>query len=265
MGATLDEEFENLPEEIKIYLAPYFDANSSMSLARLLPGHYALELLRLAAQAPNLLPYLGDEEQLKKELKAQHSYSPGMNDGRLKYSFWYEVENAIAQNRQVIITNVHSLICDPRAFRQLFFRLPYRAVWLICRPQAHQIVLREMLNHGFERLRNILDLPDHDEKGRLNLKLLELKTKITGMVDMRLHGAPTQKVLQHTHHTGEVASKDKKAISTMVQKGDMKTIQNRLAEIEQEARRIEGRDSPPKKEPVILEAEVVAVPQPKNN
>lgn len=265
MGATLDEEFENLPEEIKVYLAPLFDAKSDTSLAKRMPGGYALELLRLAVKDPELLPLLGDEDALKKEIRARYSYVPTTNDGRLKYLFHQELENSIYENRQMIMTNVHSLVCAPNAFKHLFFKLPYRAIWLLCRPQAHQTVLKEMLTHGFGRLREILDLPDHDEKGRLNLKLLELKTKIIGMVDMRLHGAPAQKILQHTHHTGTVTSKDKSEIQAMVKKGDMHTIQNRLAEIAAEARRIEGRDSPPKKEPLILEAEVVAVPQPKNN
>lgn len=264
MGAALDEIYQQLPDETKAYLAPLFDSQSPMSLSVLMPGNFARTLLDLVAPESDLLPLMANEEDLKKALRNNYSYQPTVNDNRIKYLFWMEYENAILDNRQMIMSNVHTLVCNEKSFKILFLKQGYRAVYLLTRPTPHQAVLRELHNHGFERLRNILELPDHDEKGRLNMKLLELKTKIITMVDMRLHGAPAQKILQHTHHTGLPGNADKEKVKQMVQKGDMNTIRKRLAEIDAESRKAEGREEAAAKAPQILEAEVVPA-KPRSN
>jgi len=233
-------EYQDLTDFQKDHLSYVLDPNNPMSLHKMMPHHYYNQILETAAKAdPEILDLISDEEILLKYLRKEKSYSPTVNDQRLRYLFWQEYENAVLDNRKMIMNNVHSLVCDAKAFQRLFLgTLPYRVAFLLCRPAAYQHTLNEMLLHGMKRMRQILDLPEIDEKGKINTKIIELKLKVTAMVDMRVHGAPTQKVHQITQNIGGAARSD---VKELVNSGDMATIQNRLAEIEAEKRKLEGR------------------------
>ena len=241
-------QFAELPEETKIYLAPFFDPMAHTSFAKLMPGNYPRILMEMASQAHEYLPLLDEEPALLKLLKEKQHYVPTVNDQRIRYLFWHEYENAMLDNRQMIMNNVHSLVCSDVIFKKLFLKTPYRAAYLLCRPAAYQQTLREMLLHGMGRMCQILDLPEIDERGELNIKVLELKLKITAMVDMRIHGAPTQKIHQVTQAIGlggQGTAQAKQDVKTLVQKGDLRTIQERIKELEAEKRQLEGREGSP--------------------
>ena len=233
--------FEELPEEKKLLLGPLFDPQNKTSLWNYMPGKYSGKLLAMVASAEHeFLENLMDEEALLKSLKSIKSYVPTINDQRLRHLLWVEYENATREDRQMVMNNVHSLVCNEKTFTSLFLKLPYRACFLVCRPAAYQHVLKEMLTHGMYRLRQILDMPETDANGKLNPKMIELKIKITAMIDMRLHGAPTQKIHQVTQNLpGPPVQKSD--VKELIDKGDMRTIQERLVEIEKEKRKLEGR------------------------
>lgn len=243
--------FEELPEEKKLLLGPLFDPQNKTSLWNYMPGKYSGKLLAMVASAEDeILDNIMDEEALLKSLKSIKSYVPTINDQRLRYLFWLEYQNAALEEREMVMNNVHSLVCGEKSFTSLFLKLPYRACFLVCRPAAYQHVMKEMLTHGMYRLRQILDLPEIDANGKINTKILELKIKVTAMIDMRLHGAPTQKIHQVTQNLPGPPNQ-KTEVKDLIQKGDMVTIQQRLKEIEAEKRKLEGRS------PVALEAEFV--------
>lgn len=234
--------YEEIPEPCRPHLGHLFDPANPMALVHFLPKNITDKLLELCCTVPDLLEHLSDDENLKTWLYNEYKYRPTVNDHRIRYLFWVEYENALLENRKMVLHNVHSLVCDPKAFTSLFLKLPQRAVFLLCRPAAYQHSLREMLVHGLERMRQILDLPEVDPNGKINTKIIELKLKVVAMVDMRVNGAPTQKIHQITQNIPTVGAGDKKDIKTLVQKADMNTIQKRIEEIEAEKRRLEGRE-----------------------
>lgn len=237
--------FLDLPEDHQAILGPLFDPRNELSLANLLPGRWPGMLLDLVSRDPGLLILLSDEEALLDTLKAQFSYSPTVTDHRLRHQFWLEFENAILENRQMVTTNIHSLVCNENAFRVLFLKQAHRASFLLCKPAGYKAAMEEMLIHSAKQLRRILDMPEIDAKGKLNTKILELKLKIHAMVDMRIHGAPTQKIHQITQNLpGPPKGQGAGDLKTLVQKGDMETIRKRIHEIEKQTKQIEGRVAP---------------------
>ncbi len=252
--------FNELSEEKQQLLGALFDPESPLSLASSLPGTFASRLLRMVDQAEGeFLNNMNDETALLAAFKSLKSYVPTVNDQRLRYLFWTEYEKSKLEGRVMDMKNVHSLVCNPKTFESLFLKLPYRAVFLCCKPMAYEHTLKEMLLHGMQRMRQVLDIPATDPiTGKLNPKIIELQLKITAMVDMRVHGAPTQKIHQVTQSIqgkptqGQVAN-----LQELIAKGDMSTIQTRLKEIEAEKKKLEGRVTT---QPVeIVEAELVPV------
>ena len=77
--------------------------------------------------------------------------------------------------------------------------------------------MEETLAYSAEQLREILDLPIKDADGKVNLPLANLKAKIHMMIDMRLNGAPTQRVEQ-------------KSLSINVNRSDTQAIGHHSAE-----------------------------------
>lgn len=206
---------------------------------------------------PDCLDLIPDEELLLKKLKASYNYRPSISEQRIRHSFWLEYEEA--QRDERLMNDMH-IWCFVVASRDLFKRMflaPNRgpqAVYLVCRPAGYHTQVSEMLEAGLYKMRKILELPDVDSKGRVNMKLLELKMKITVMMDMRKHGAPTQNIKQLNMHVNRnlAGAKD---VNELVKKGDMESIQKRLSALDIEKRNVEGRS----RELPIVEAELVQV------
>lgn len=244
----------DLPEDLQAALTPLFDPSHVFSLAHRLQGNGELleKLLNLVSSDARLPGLMADEAALLQFLKEEKHYEPSVNDRRIRHCLWVEFENAIAENRRMTLRNVHSLVCDEKSFYRLFVQHAPRAAFLLCRPTGYREQLNEMLSHGLSRMRAILDLPEVDARGKLNTKLLDLKAKIYAMTDLRLHGAPTQKIQQlnlnmNADAQGRAALGDVRALAA---KGDMATIQKRIGEIEKEIKKSEGAAVP---EPLTIE------------
>ena len=236
-------EYTELSEDLQELVGHLFDPRNALSLDNVMPRTFSVPMFNSLMENPReVIELISDEERLLRFFKTEKSYQPTVNDQRVRYLFWHEYENSRVENRKMVMNNVHSLVCDVVSFRKLFLKLPYRTAFLCCRPAAYQHTLNEMLLHGMQRLRQVLDLPEVDANGKLNTKVIELKIKITAMVDMRIHGAPTQKIHQVTQNLPSLPGKEEKEnLKTLIQNGDMATIRRRIEEIEQEKRKLEGR------------------------
>lgn len=252
-------KFEELPEDFRLLLGHLFDPQNPISLSNKLPAETCEVLTGLIWEDPRLPALLHDEEDLLHYIKITHAHVPTVNDHRVRFLFWLEFENSCLEGRNMIPNNIHSLVCDAKAFRKLFLGLPYRAAFLLCRPAGYQACVKETLTHGLKRMREILDMPEYDAKGKLNTKLLELKVKVFGMMDLRVHGAPTQKIHQVNQNLdGPSAKQVTQDVKQLVQKGDMETIRRRIYELEAQQKEIEGRGQvTPVPEDAIMEGVVV--------
>lgn len=234
-------KYPDLPESVREHLNFLFNPESPASLSRCLPQDVCARMMDLLSNEITLCSLLQDEDDLLYELRAKHNYEPTVNDYRVRFLFWNEYESAwLDGGREMILSNVHSLVCNQKTFNSMFLKQAKRVAFLVCRPAGYQAATRETLLHGMKHLRRILDLPEYDEKGSLNVRLLNLKAKIVAMVDMRVNGAPTQNIKQLNVNVDASSKSLPSDVRTMVQKGDLKSLQNRIAEIEQEIRNESG-------------------------
>jgi hypothetical protein len=235
-----------------------FDPRNPVAPGPRIAAGYSSHLLTSIVSLPDALPLINDEHMLLKYLK-ELGYIPTKFEDRLRHCFWLEYENSLARAKPMQMSNIHSLICDEKTFKR-YIQKPQAAVYFLCKPLAYKEHVASLLQSGMRQLEKILDLPDLDSKGKPNVKLLELKTKITAMMDMRLHGAPTQNIKQLNVNVD--ATPAKPAITQQALKqGDMTAIHKRLAELEMERKQLEGRVVEPvpvpvkKKEPEAVEIE----------
>jgi len=226
-------QFEQLSDEYREVLQ-IFNPDNRVGFYDLMPPEYYANFLKLMSEVPlEMLELLSDEEALLRYGADNFKWRPTVTEARVRYLFWHEYEAAIFDNRKMSMTNVFSLVCSPSVFRRMFREIPYRAAYLLSRPVAYEHTVKEMLLHGLGKLRGILDLPDMDERGRINTKMLDLKFKIVAMMDLRVNGAPTQRVHQITQQMAPTSAV-KNEVQQLVKNADMGAIQQRLNKIKQE-------------------------------
>lgn len=232
------DALEDLPEQ----LISYFDPATPTSLHNLLPWPMVNKLRIAVGKLPDRWDLLGQEELLLVHLREDHGFFPAPNDYRVRLTFWLEYENAIMLNRRMIKGNIHSLVCNERLFDKLYLTHPPRVFFLLCKPAEYQAEVKDILGHGLKHYRRILDMEEYEMvKGqkKLNMKLLDLKVKITAMMDYRVNGAPTQKIHQMNLNVNQQigsATPGQKTIDELVREGDMVAIQDRLKEINRQIR-----------------------------
>lgn len=223
-------------------LLALFDKNTPTSLANCLPVSFTNRAQALLEKIPEAVDLLHDEEALLKVLKSRTGYSPTPTENRLRMGFWQEYEQAAREDRPMVLANVYSIVCGQSTFERVFYKTPERMAFLLSKPASYAAIVEETLIQGMKRLRSILELPDVDSKGRPIPKMLEIKMKITAMMDFRIHGAPTQKIEQKTLNLTATLKGSGPDIQQLVHKGDMKAIKDRIAQIEKEKRQLERQD-----------------------
>lgn len=232
----------------------YFDTQNPISVWSKLGEHWSGRFQSCLSLCPGADEHLHDETVFKRWVKKTYDYTPGVSENRFRFQFWHEYENSVREHRQMQMTNVYQLICSDAAFHKLMMSAPERAVWLLVRPAGYEVTVNEMLHVGLDRMRRVLEA-DPYESGRLDHKLLALQLKISQWMDMRKHGAPTQKIQQMNLHA-TIGQGDE--VRQLTEKGDMATIQKRLEALKARKAAAEGRGLPaPKLEGEVIEAELV--------
>lgn len=244
-----------------IPFAGYFDLNNPLSLYSKLGPEYAKKFHAVLSELPELEAMLHDETVLKVHLRDKHQFKPTVAENRYRYQFWLEYENSIRDNRLMRMTNVYYFVGAESTFKKLILDDPRRLGWMLCRPAGYESTAREMLQFGMSKLRLALEEDPFEVPGKPNLKLLELQLKITQMMDLRMHGAPTQKLQQLTVNATLGANGELKGIE---EKGDMENIKRKLEELRARKRKLEGRGAEPAQpaaspdsKATVIDAEVV--------
>lgn len=244
----------------------YFDLNNPLSLYSKLGKEWSKKFHGTLSELPDLEPLLYDETALKKTLYEKHQFRPSVAENRYRYQFWLEYENSVRDERMMRMVNVYYFVGSETAFTKLVLGDARRLAWIICRPAGYESTAREMLQYGLSRLREVLDKDPFEDPNKPNMKLLELQLKITQMMDLRMHGAPTQKLQQLTVNATLGANGELQAIGD---KANMSDIKRKLEDLRERKRKLEGRGVEPKpaeqaapaahsaKPGEILEAEVV--------
>lgn len=222
------------------------DESDPRSLINLVSGAVKDSILYAYEKDPGLFGM--DERTLLKTLRSRKS-TPTITDNRLRLNFWNQYD--LTQSRgssEVNFSAVVAGICSRQFLYDHYLKRPENVAWMLCMPSSYEAVLEEGLQFGLEQLRDILAL-DHnlylkDKKGKpikdedgepiksgLNMKLLEMKAKITEMIHVRLKGAVVQKQLNVNASLGQV-QKQAEAVT-------MDTLQKQLEDLEKRERAAE--------------------------
>ncbi len=183
---------ENLPladpgPEPKIL--DFWDRSNPRSVVNLMPRHVA-ECMELAAKnRPELFQM--DERQLRRKL------SPTPTDNRMRLAFWLEYDRAqAAQTRHMNMARIYEGVSSREFFETFYVTKPERVAWLLCHPHSYEVIMSEALAYGVERIREILEMPFIDKKGKIDHRTMEMVLKTVALLDVRVKGATIQRVEQ---------------------------------------------------------------------
>ncbi len=142
----------------------------------------------------------------------------------LRLSFWKEYDAAQAELRKMVLTNIVGRFCDFVTFYK-YIRQAYFLAYMLKPPLSYVVMTEEALIHGVGRLREILDMPIVDEKGRPQTRVIDSIIRAVAFLDLRVKGGITQrhevkqlninmgiegKELERDNHELSVAEIDKK-------------------------------------------------------
>lgn len=173
---------------------------------------------------------------------------PTPADNRIRLNFWFEYGQAIAEGRKMNMAALYSNVMTEEAFYTRYVKRPENLAWMLTPPASYNTVIEEALQFGLEQLRDVLELPNLDSKGRVNTKLIELKARVVAMLDQRVKGAIVQRSMQVQVHATD------KAAMKMATELTMEDIERRLAELHKKDRL--AQPEPPAPDPNVIEVEL---------
>ncbi len=146
-------------------------------------------------------------------------------------------ERAISENaKRIVVSHFLTGICSDVFFEQKYLMSTNRVAWLMCMPLNYQLKMEETLAYSAGQLRDILEMDHIDPVSKKpNLQLMNLKAKIHMMIDMRLNGAPTQRLEQKSLSIN-VNRTDAKEIHGLIESGQERTVNERIKMLENRQR-----------------------------
>lgn len=235
----------------------HFDRESPLSLYNKMGERWANRFIEKLGEAPELVELLGDETVLKPKLKELYKFQPTASDNKYRLQLWLEYENSVKLERKMNMANVYNLVGPESSFHTLVMKDSARVAWLLCKPASYESQSREILATGLHRMRAILDLDymTSGKNGGLNLPLMKLQLDITKMMDLRQHGAPTQKI-QEISLKGTIGANGE--IQALTDSLDMKALEARKQDLQARRMKAEGRAAArAAAEPAPIDVEVV--------
>lgn len=235
----------------------HFDRESPLSLYNKMGERWANRFIEKLSEAPELAELLCDETVLKPKLQELYKFRPTASDNKYRLQLWLEYENSVKLERQMNMANVYNLVGPESSFHTLVMKDSARVAWLLCKPISYDSQMREILDTGMHRMRAILEL-DYMTSGKgggMNLPLMKLQLDITRMMDLRQHGAPTQKI-QSLALQGTIGANGE--IQGIGDSMDMKALEERKKDLHKRRLKAEGRAAAARAaEPEPIDVEVV--------
>ena len=150
---------------------------------------------RALKQTPKEILTLSEHE-LKERLKPSYEMS------LLRFRFFEEYIQAQTHSRKISLKNVLKGSATPQYFESLLEKSAEAVAWIVMPPKDYHLMISESMVLGFQRIRDILELPLFDKKGEPNTKVADTILKAVGVLENRVFGPQTQKldVRQVTHN-----------------------------------------------------------------
>jgi hypothetical protein len=184
----LDVDPRYVPEDA-IQLTPtivIFDRKNPRSLINIVWEELRDSMLALEANHQDLLQLT--ERKLEKLLE------PDPTESRLRLRFWDEYSRAQEKGKRMLLAEVCRGVCSGDFWEKNILRDLKRVAYIINPPTNYIVTMEELLYKGLDRVREVLDLPIKDAKGRPDARLISEMVKIVQMLDQRVKGAIIQKV-----------------------------------------------------------------------
>lgn len=208
-----------------------FSRDDQDSIINRVPPQLQKAFLEAARARPDLMGK--DERWVYRQLSGK-GMRPTPTDNRLRIKFWLEYDRALTSQDKFSVPNVVSGVCFSTFFYNRYLLNPDKVAWLLCPPADYVAKLTEILDFGLEQMRDILELPNTDSKGRPQTALMALKAKIVAMAHERIKGAVVQRVEQKQVNLN-VETKDTQVANALLH-GSMADIDKRLKELESQDR-----------------------------
>jgi len=236
-----------LDKAMKVWATRIWAVDDSRSVIRLAPE----VIQRRMAEIPDDIRKMSEGE-LKKRIK------PTPTDNQIRISFWLEYDRV--QSRmlpQMETTMIIRGILSEDHFYDPYLKNYDRLAWVLIPPKSYTVKLSEMLETGLEQLRESLEIP-HIENGKVNTKLLELKLKITAMMDLRMNGAIAQKVqIEQKNMNMNLAIRGSSAdVSDLLESKNMEEIDKKLNSLRKKDLML-SKGIHPDQEEIVVDSEIV--------
>jgi len=170
-----------IPDHEVDFALNLFDESNPRSLISIVPPSVKEAMLRVPRHYVNML---------EGQLYVQAGKAPVHSV--LRMNFWQEYDNAQAELRKMMLKNIVRRFCGFDTFL-VYLKQPYFVAYMLKPPLDYVALTTEALNFGLGRLREILELPLLDAKGRPNAKVIESVIRATAFLDLRVRGGITQR------------------------------------------------------------------------
>jgi len=159
-----------------------FDTGNPKAVVNLLPKKIAdaMELIR-----PNLLSNSLAGAERSKEI--------GEIESLLRLAFWDEYFVACDRGGKMIMERVYSRVCSKEYFYKYVVPNQTKLAYILHPPKEYTLKMRELLEMGHERIREILQLPLR-QGNRVDAKLISEIVKIVTLLENRVRGAVVHRV-----------------------------------------------------------------------
>jgi len=213
-----EKELEDLEKD-------YLDKKNPRSLYNIAPAALQKALDRVSKHF-----FEKSESELYEEVK------PDRVLNLLRFRFWEEYNNAQDKGRMINLDKISTGICTLPYLYNRVFRSPIMVAWLLTPPAEYQNLAKEALETGLFRLREILEMPLYDKKGNPNTSVANLMLKAIHMLDLRVHGSPTQR---HEIKSLSVHTKAGGDVARLVEDANMDEVEKQLMQLRSTEEKVE--------------------------
>lgn len=184
----------------------------------------------LPASIGNYLKLVPDELWLKTDSQLFKDGKCNEYDSLLRHAFWIEYDRAIRAGQKMNATNIFAGIVNKSYFFKEICTNTSRLAFLATPPTDYNTRLEELLTQGLQQYREILMLPNLDDKGRVDGRLIAVKQRIIEDVANRRRGGIINRM--------EVQSKN---LNVNVEHNTQKPKEQTVEEMEAELARLEAQ------------------------
>lgn len=171
---------------------------------------------------------------------------------RIRFGLWaeYDACKRSENGRLMQPAQILAGLCTRPMFERLM-RDNLIAAFILCPPANYNVVVKEALNRGLERIREIVDAPVLDNEGYLIPRAADAVIKAVQMLDTRVKGAVIQKVDQRSINYNMNKEMDARLPVQGQLPQSMEDLDKLLLEAQTKLKQI---NSAPVKETILIEA-----------